>query len=168
MFYLHSLNTIVIVLFLLGNLWRCFSGRFHDVILLTSSFSPSESYWGNILLVVAMPASDFPDFWIITGTSFPGHWLWCHWILWRPVISNMLVTPATPLVLFGKVFLEESTLYMEVFLPYMGLGYVQNVYWFSVGRLRCYLLTSIFWEGTLRTVCAIYGDLLSLSVIEEC
>ena len=44
MFYLHSLNTIVIVLFLLGNPWRCFSGRFHDVILLTSSFLPSESY----------------------------------------------------------------------------------------------------------------------------
>ena len=57
---------------------------------------------------------------------------------------------------------------MEVLLPYLGLGYVQNVYWFSVGGLRCCLLTSILWEGTPRTVSAIYGNLLSLSVIEEC
>ena len=67
MLFLHSSNCAVIVLFLLGNSWRCFSGRFHDLTLFTSSFSSSKSYWENFLLVVAMPISDFPDFWRITG-----------------------------------------------------------------------------------------------------
>ena len=45
MFFLHSLNSSPIVLFSLGNPWECFSRRFYDVRLITSSFPMPKSYW---------------------------------------------------------------------------------------------------------------------------
>ena len=115
MLFQHSSNSVAIVLFLLGNSWRSFSGRIHDLTLFTSSFSSSKNYWGNCLLVVAMSTSDFPDFWTITG--------------------NCLYLFSWPLVVMSSVAMVTS------YFPYVGgVCHTTSIFWRGVSRGSLYCI----------------------------
>ena len=149
MLFQHSSNSVAIVLFLLGNSWRSFSGRIHDLTLFTSSFSSSKNYWGNCLLVVAMSSSDFPGFSaskvtggtfflvvVMSSSDFPDFWT---------ITGNCLYLFSWPLVVMSSVAMVTS------YFPYVG-GVCHT--------------TSIFWRGVSGEVCIVYGSPISLFVIE--